>query len=87
MKTQNQKEDDSSEGPHHAKEVEATGEIMQKAEARKKFLRSVIKTIPSQFSALRWAYLSTRRCGVYARLDPSHPWLYECATLSRLPRL
>nr|XP_023664180.1 nipped-B-like protein [Paramormyrops kingsleyae] len=53
MKTQNQKEDDSSEGPHHAKELESTGEIMQKAEARKKFLRSVIKTIPSQFSTLR----------------------------------
>ncbi|XP_018609015.1 nipped-B-like protein isoform X2 [Scleropages formosus] len=53
MKTQNQKDEDSSEGPHHAKDVEVTGEIMQRAEARKKFLRSIIKTTPSQFSTLR----------------------------------
>ncbi|KAL7846528.1 hypothetical protein SRHO_G00215080 [Serrasalmus rhombeus] len=53
MKSQNQKEDDSSEGQHHAKDVESTGEIMQRAEARKKFLRSIIKTLPSQFSTLK----------------------------------
>uniref|UniRef100_A0A3B3T683 Nipped-B protein n=1 Tax=Paramormyrops kingsleyae TaxID=1676925 RepID=A0A3B3T683_9TELE len=53
MKTQNQKDEDSSEGPHHAKDVETTGEIMQRAEARKKFLRSVIKTTPAQFSMLK----------------------------------
>ncbi|KAL7848308.1 hypothetical protein AOLI_G00230260 [Acnodon oligacanthus] len=53
MKSQNQKEEDSSEGQHHAKDVETTGEIMQRAEARKKFLRSIIKTLPSQFSTLK----------------------------------
>ncbi|XP_036383992.1 nipped-B-like protein A isoform X2 [Megalops cyprinoides] len=53
MKSQNQKDEDSSDGPHHAKDVETTGEIMQKAEARKKFLRSIIKTTPAQFSTLR----------------------------------
>ncbi|XP_069043032.1 nipped-B-like protein A isoform X5 [Lepisosteus oculatus] len=53
MKTQNQKDEDSSEGTHHAKDIETTGEIMQKAEARKKFLRSIIKTTPLQFSTLK----------------------------------
>ncbi|XP_076842591.1 nipped-B-like protein B isoform X3 [Brachyhypopomus gauderio] len=53
MKSQNQKDEDSSEGPHHAKDVEATGEIMQRAEARKRFLRSVVKATPSQFSTLK----------------------------------
>ncbi|XP_030624239.1 nipped-B-like protein B isoform X2 [Chanos chanos] len=53
MKSQNQKDDDSSEGQHHARDIETTGEIMQRAEARKKFLRSIIKTTPSQFSTLR----------------------------------
>uniref|UniRef100_A0A8C9VHZ2 Nipped-B protein n=1 Tax=Scleropages formosus TaxID=113540 RepID=A0A8C9VHZ2_SCLFO len=53
MKTQNQKDEDSSEGPHHAKDVETTGEIMRKTEARKKFLHSIIKTTPSQFSMLK----------------------------------
>ncbi|XP_059500980.1 nipped-B-like protein isoform X3 [Stegostoma tigrinum] len=53
MKSQNQKDDDSSDGAQHAKEVESTGEIMQRAEKRKKFLRSVIKTAPAQFSTLR----------------------------------
>uniref|UniRef100_A0A4W4F758 Nipped-B protein n=1 Tax=Electrophorus electricus TaxID=8005 RepID=A0A4W4F758_ELEEL len=53
MKSQNQKDDDSSEGPHHAKDVEATGEIMQRAEMRKRFLRSVVKATPSQFSTLK----------------------------------
>ncbi|XP_051973110.1 nipped-B-like protein B isoform X2 [Xyrauchen texanus] len=48
-----QRDDDSSDGPHYTKEVETTSEILQKAEARKKFLRSVIKTTPSKFSSLR----------------------------------
>ncbi|KAG8456703.1 hypothetical protein GDO86_002475 [Hymenochirus boettgeri] len=46
-----QKEDDSES--HHAKEVESTGDIMRRAEKRKKFLRSIIKTAPSQFSTLK----------------------------------
>ncbi|KAM4635314.1 nipped-B-like protein B isoform 2-T2 [Polymixia lowei] len=53
MKSQNQKDEDSSDGPHHAKDIESTGEIMQRAEARKKFLRKVVKTAPSQFNMLR----------------------------------
>ncbi|XP_031658469.1 nipped-B-like protein A isoform X1 [Oncorhynchus kisutch] len=54
MKSQNQRGDeDSSEGQHHAKDIESTGEIMQRAEARKKYLRNIIKTAPSQFSTLR----------------------------------
>ncbi|XP_066507181.1 nipped-B-like protein B isoform X2 [Hoplias malabaricus] len=53
MKSQNQKDEDSSEGQHHAKDVETTGEIMQRAEGRKKFLRSIIKMAPSQFSTLK----------------------------------
>ncbi|XP_071378435.1 nipped-B-like protein B [Centroberyx affinis] len=47
-----QKDEDSSKGRHH-QDIEATGEIMQRAEARKKFLRKVIKTSPSQFNTLR----------------------------------
>ncbi|XP_074669109.1 nipped-B-like protein isoform X8 [Strix aluco] len=47
-----QKDEDSSEGTHHAKDVETTGQIMHRAESRKKFLRSIIKTAPSQFSTL-----------------------------------
>ncbi|XP_051765012.1 nipped-B-like protein B isoform X1 [Ctenopharyngodon idella] len=53
MKSQSQRDDDSSDGAHHAKDVETTSEILQKAEARKKFLRSVIKTTASKFSSLR----------------------------------
>ncbi|XP_078287021.1 nipped-B-like protein isoform X4 [Rhinoraja longicauda] len=53
MKSQNQKDDDSSDGTQHIRELESTGEIMQRAEKRKKFLRSVIKTAPTQFSTLR----------------------------------
>ncbi|XP_051784298.1 nipped-B-like protein A isoform X2 [Erpetoichthys calabaricus] len=53
MRSQNQKDEDSSDGAHHAKDVQTTGEIMQKAEARKKFLRSIIKATPSQFSTLK----------------------------------
>ncbi|KAG8512677.1 Nipped-B-like protein [Galemys pyrenaicus] len=48
-----QKDEDASEGTHHAKEVETTGQIMHRAENRKKFLRSIIKTTPSQFSTLK----------------------------------
>ncbi|KAM9680173.1 nipped-B-like protein isoform 3-T3 [Dama dama] len=48
-----QKDEESSEGSHHAKEVETTGQIMHRAENRKKFLRSIIKTTPSQFSTLK----------------------------------
>ncbi|XP_069483246.1 nipped-B-like protein isoform X4 [Ambystoma mexicanum] len=51
MKTQ--KEEESSEGAHHTKEIESTGEIMQRAESRKKFLRNIIQTAPSQFSTLK----------------------------------
>ncbi|XP_039909553.1 nipped-B-like protein isoform X3 [Hirundo rustica] len=48
-----QKDEDSSEGTHHAKDVETTGQIMHRAESRKTFLRSIIKTTPSQFSTLK----------------------------------
>uniref|UniRef100_A0A8U7ND06 Nipped-B protein n=1 Tax=Corvus moneduloides TaxID=1196302 RepID=A0A8U7ND06_CORMO len=48
-----QKDEDSSEGTHHAKDVETTGQIMHRAENRKTFLRSIIKTAPSQFSTLK----------------------------------
>ncbi|XP_072214933.1 nipped-B-like protein isoform X3 [Excalfactoria chinensis] len=48
-----QKDEDSSEGTHHAKDVETTGQIMHRAESRKKFLRSIIKTAPSQFITLK----------------------------------
>ncbi|KAM6110035.1 nipped-B-like protein isoform 4-T4 [Phoenicopterus ruber ruber] len=48
-----QKDEDSSEGTHHAKDVETTGQIMHRAESRKKFLRSIIRTAPSQFSTLK----------------------------------
>ncbi|XP_069897142.1 nipped-B-like protein isoform X3 [Dipodomys merriami] len=48
-----QKDDESSEGTHHSKEIETTGQIMHRAENRKKFLRSIIKTTPSQFSTLK----------------------------------
>ncbi|NXX15709.1 NIPBL protein, partial [Podargus strigoides] len=47
-----QKDEDSSEGTH-AKDVETTGQIMHRAESRKIFLRSIMKTTPSQFSTLK----------------------------------
>ncbi|XP_029366477.1 nipped-B-like protein A isoform X1 [Echeneis naucrates] len=53
MRNQNPKDEDSSDGPQHAKEVESTGEIMQRAEKRKKFLRNVIKTTPAHFATLK----------------------------------
>ncbi|XP_068166515.1 nipped-B-like protein A isoform X2 [Antennarius striatus] len=53
MRNQNQKEDDSSDGPQHAKEMETTGEIMHRAEKRKKFLRNIIGTTPAHFATLK----------------------------------
>lgn len=53
MRNQNQKDEDSSDDKHHSKEVETTGEIMQRAEKRKKFLRTIIKTSPAQFATLK----------------------------------
>ncbi|XP_040899168.1 nipped-B-like protein A isoform X1 [Toxotes jaculatrix] len=53
MRNQNPKDEDSSDGPQHAKEVESTGEIMQRAEKRKKFLRNIIKTTPAHFTTLK----------------------------------
>uniref|UniRef100_A0A8D3BAM8 Nipped-B protein n=1 Tax=Scophthalmus maximus TaxID=52904 RepID=A0A8D3BAM8_SCOMX len=53
MRNQNPKDEDSSDGPQHAKELESTGEIMQRAEKRKKFLRNIIKTIPAHFATLK----------------------------------
>ncbi|XP_069028403.1 nipped-B-like protein B isoform X2 [Embiotoca jacksoni] len=52
MKSQNESDEDSK-GQRHSKDVDTTGEIMQRAEARKKFLRKVIKASPSHFSSLR----------------------------------
>ncbi|KAF7200405.1 nipped-B-like protein A isoform X2 [Nothobranchius furzeri] len=53
MRNQNPKDEDSSDGPQHAKEMETTGEIMQRAEKRKKFLRNIIKTTPTHFTTLK----------------------------------
>ncbi|XP_033829002.1 nipped-B-like protein A isoform X1 [Periophthalmus magnuspinnatus] len=53
MRSQNSKDEDSSDGPQHAKEIETTGEIMQRAEKRKKFLRNIIKTTPAHFTTLK----------------------------------
>ncbi|CAN9513160.1 unnamed protein product [Ophioblennius macclurei] len=53
MRNQNPKDEDSSDGPQHAKDIETTGEIMQRAEKRKKFLRTIIKTTPSHFATLK----------------------------------
>uniref|UniRef100_A0A3Q1ISS5 Nipped-B protein n=1 Tax=Anabas testudineus TaxID=64144 RepID=A0A3Q1ISS5_ANATE len=53
MRNQNPKDEDSSDGPQHAKEMETTSEIMQRAEKRKKFLRSIIKTTPAHFATLK----------------------------------
>ncbi|XP_061881828.1 nipped-B-like protein A isoform X3 [Entelurus aequoreus] len=53
MRNQNPKDDDSSDGPQHAKEMETTGEIMQRAEKRKKFLRTIIKRTPAHFATLK----------------------------------
>ncbi|XP_008287703.1 nipped-B-like protein A isoform X4 [Stegastes partitus] len=53
MRNQNPKDEDSSDGPQHAKDLETTGEIMQRAEKRKKFLRNIIKTTPAHFTTLK----------------------------------
>ncbi|TNN80636.1 Nipped-B-like protein A [Liparis tanakae] len=53
MRNQNSKDDDSSDGPQHAKEMETTGDIMQRAEKRKKFLRNIIKATPAHFATLK----------------------------------
>ncbi|XP_022054799.1 nipped-B-like protein A isoform X2 [Acanthochromis polyacanthus] len=53
MRNQNPKDEDSSDGPQHAKDLETTGEIMQRAEKRKKFLRTIIKTTPAHFTTLK----------------------------------
>uniref|UniRef100_A0AAQ5XSU5 Nipped-B protein n=1 Tax=Amphiprion ocellaris TaxID=80972 RepID=A0AAQ5XSU5_AMPOC len=53
MRNQNPKDEDSSDGPQHAKDLETTGEIMQRAEKRKKFLRAIIKTTPAHFTTLK----------------------------------
>ncbi|XP_077571066.1 nipped-B-like protein A isoform X3 [Stigmatopora nigra] len=53
MRNQNPKDDYSSEGPQHAKEMETTGEIMQRAENRKMFLRNIIMTTPAHFATLK----------------------------------
>ncbi|XP_065107080.1 nipped-B-like protein A isoform X1 [Paramisgurnus dabryanus] len=51
MRNQSQKDED--DGTQHAKELQATGDIMQRAETRKKFLHTVIKSTPNQFTTLR----------------------------------
>lgn len=53
MRNQNPKEDDS-DGTQHAKELQTTGDIMQRAETRKKYLHTVIKSTPNQFATLRY---------------------------------
>uniref|UniRef100_A0A3P9LBM2 Nipped-B protein n=1 Tax=Oryzias latipes TaxID=8090 RepID=A0A3P9LBM2_ORYLA len=60
MRNQNPKDEDSSDGPQHAKEMETTGEIMQRAERRKKFLRGIIKTTPAHFLVLTDSCLIVR---------------------------
>ncbi|XP_023275339.1 nipped-B-like protein A [Seriola lalandi dorsalis] len=52
IKSQNENDEDSK-GFCLSKNVDSTGEIMQRAEARKKFLRKVIKTSTSHSSSLR----------------------------------
>ncbi|KAK1883924.1 Nipped-B-like protein [Dissostichus eleginoides] len=51
IKSQN--DDEEVKGLHHSMEVDSTEEIMQKSESRKKFLRKVIRTSPSDFNSLR----------------------------------
>uniref|UniRef100_A0A3Q4MC51 Nipped-B protein n=1 Tax=Neolamprologus brichardi TaxID=32507 RepID=A0A3Q4MC51_NEOBR len=52
MKSQSE-DDEDLKGHHHSRDVDSTAEIMQKAEARKKFLRKAVKTSTSHFSSLR----------------------------------
>lgn len=56
MRNTNPKDDDS-DGAQHAKELQATGDIMQRAETRKKYLHRVIKSTPNQFTTLRYPSL------------------------------
>ncbi|XP_056146291.1 nipped-B-like protein B [Lampris incognitus] len=53
IRSQTQKDKDLSVDWHHADDVETTGEIMRRDEARKKFLHKVIKTAPLQLNGLR----------------------------------
>ncbi|XP_013871460.1 nipped-B-like protein B isoform X2 [Austrofundulus limnaeus] len=52
IKSQNENDEDSK-GWRHSKNADPSEEIAQNAEARKKFLRKIIKTAPSNFSSLR----------------------------------
>ncbi|KAM9307263.1 nipped-B-like protein B isoform 2-T2 [Pholidichthys leucotaenia] len=52
IKSQKEDDDDPKSHRRHSRDVDSTAEIMQKAEARKKFLRKIIKT-SSHFSSLR----------------------------------
>ncbi|XP_041825130.1 nipped-B-like protein B [Melanotaenia boesemani] len=50
IKSQNENDEDTK-GRRHSKDIDSSGEIMQRAEAQKKFLRKVIKT--SNFSSAK----------------------------------
>ncbi|XP_037608532.1 nipped-B-like protein B isoform X2 [Sebastes umbrosus] len=50
MKSQN--DDEDLKGRRHSEDVDSTEEIMQRVETRKKFLRKVVKTTPTDFSSL-----------------------------------
>lgn len=52
IKTQNENDEDSK-GWRRSKNVDPSEEIAQIAEARKKFLRKIIKTTPSNFCSLK----------------------------------
>ncbi|XP_037548031.1 nipped-B-like protein B [Nematolebias whitei] len=52
IKSQNENDEDSKDW-RHSKNVDPTEEIAQFAEARKKFLRKIIRTTPSDFSSVR----------------------------------
>ncbi|XP_008422496.1 nipped-B-like protein B isoform X2 [Poecilia reticulata] len=51
MKSQN--DDDDPKYRRHSTDSDATGEIVQTVEARKKFLRKIIRTTPSNFSFVK----------------------------------
>lgn len=52
MKSQNENDDDPKYR-RRSTESDAAGEIVQTVEARKKFLRKVIKTTPTNFSSVK----------------------------------
>lgn len=52
MKSQNENDEDSKDW-RRSKDVDPTEEIAQFAEARKKFLRKIIRNTPSNFSSVR----------------------------------